>query len=246
MKVDKNVSDNPNEGTKSKNYSSDHHKMMANHLDSAAKLHKEAASHKEAGDLDKGNKSSDDAEMHFTKAGEFDQSYTAAQDHETSAHHYAQVSSHRKDAAMHKQMGNHSKANESNAKANEHLTKAGEIDHRFKESNDYVISANHYDQASSHRKEAAMHTRNGDHSKALQSHSHANEHLTKAGEIDKRYTLDNSANGNSNSSKNEKHPRDENGQFMNKNNGTNGTSNLYRPEKSLHLLVKNPGTSLHN
>ena len=217
MKTEKNVLDVPTDGTKSKNYSSEHHKMAATHLDSAAKLHKEAASYKDAGDMDKGNHSGDNAELHYTKVGEIDQRYTAAQDHETSAHHYAQVASYRKDAAMHTQMGNHSKAKESNAKANKHLTKAGEIDHRYKESNDYAISANHYDQASIHLNEAGMHTRNGDHSKALQSHSHANEHLTKAGEIDKRYTLESSKKTTSNSSRSKKHPRDNNGQFTAKN-----------------------------
>ncbi len=217
MKTEKNLLDAPNEGTKSKNYSSEHHKMVATHLDSAAKLHKEAASYKDAGDTDKGNQSGDDAEIHYTKAGEIDQRYTAALDHETSAHHYAQVSSHRKDAAMHTKMGNHSKAKESNAKANKHLTKAGEIDHRYKESNDYAISANHYEQAATHLKEAGTHTRNGDHSKALQSHANANEHLTKAGEIDKRYTLDNSTKRASNSSQNKKHPHNNDGQFASKN-----------------------------
>lgn len=231
MKTEKNVLHVPKDGIKSKNYSSEDHKMAANHLDSAAKLHKEAASYKDAGEIEKGNQSGDDAEVHYTKAGEIDQRYTAAQDHETSAHHYAQASTHRKDAAVHTQMGNHSKAKESNSKANKHLTKAGEIDHRYKESNDYAISADHYDQASTHRKEAAMHTRNGDHSKALQSHAHANEHLTKAGEIDKRYTLDNSTNGSSNSSQNEKHPRDDNGQFIAKNYDTNGTSNSSQNQK---------------
>jgi hypothetical protein len=194
MNTQKNVLDTPNDGKKSKNYSSEDHKMMATHLDSASKKHKEAASYKDAGDTDKGNQSGDDAEVHYTKAGEIDQRYTAAQDHETSAHHYAKVSSHRKDAAKHAQMGNHSKAKESNAKANEHLTKAGEIDHRYKESNDYTTAADHYDHASTHRNEAANHTRNGDHSKALESHANANEHLTKAGEIDKRYTVDNNTN----------------------------------------------------
>jgi hypothetical protein len=161
VKADKNVSDVPTSGAKSKSYSSADHKMMATHLDSAAKLHKEAASYVDAGDADKGNKSGDDAKMHYTKAGEIDKRYTAAQDHETSADHYAQ--------------------------------------------------------ASTHRKEAAMHTRNGDQSKASQSHTNANEHLTKAGEIDKRYTLSNSSNGASNSSQNEKHPQDVDGKFMAKN-----------------------------
>lgn len=217
MKNDTNVLDVSKNGTKSKNYSSEHHKMVATHLESAAKLHKEAASYKDAGDLEKGNQSGDEAEIHYTKAGEIDQRYTAAQDHETSAHHYAQVSTHRKEAAMHIKNGHHAKANESNAKANDYLTKAGEIDHRFKEANDYAISANHYDQASAHRKEAAMHTRNGDHYKASESHAHANDHLTKAGDIDKRFTLGNSASPTSHSAPNEKHPRDDNGQFMAKN-----------------------------
>ena len=62
-----------------------------------------------------------------------------------------------------------------------------------------------------------MHTRNGDHSKALQSHANANEHLTKAGEIDKRYTLDNSTKRASNSSQNKKHPHNNDGQFASKN-----------------------------
>lgn len=231
MKTETNVLDAPKDGTKSKNYSSEDHKMAATHLDSAARLHNEAASYKDAGDMEKGNQSGDDAEVHYTKAGEIDQRYTAAKDHETSANHYAQASSHRNDAAMHTQMGNHSKAKESNAKANKHLTKAGEIDHRYKESNDYATSANHYDQASTHRKEAAMHTRNGDHSKALQSHAHANEHLTKAGEIDKRYTEDHGSKGTSNSAQNEKHPQDTHGKFMSKNYGANGTSNSSQNEK---------------
>lgn len=225
MNTQKNVLEVPNRGTKSKNYSSEDHKTMANHLDSASKLHKEAASYKDAGDTEKGNQSADDAEMHYTKAGEIDQRYTAAQDHETSAHHYAQVSSHRKDAATHTQMGNHSKAIESNAKANDHLTKAGEIDHRYKESNDYATSADHYNKASTHRLEAAMHTRNGDHSKALESHAKANEYLTKAGEIDKRYTVDNNTNGTANSSPNEKHPQDASGKFVSKSLSSNGASN---------------------
>ena len=59
---------------------------MASHLDSAAKLHKDAASYVDAGDVDKGNQSRDDAELHYTKAGEIDKRYTVAQDHETSAH----------------------------------------------------------------------------------------------------------------------------------------------------------------
>ena len=42
---EKNLLDVPNDGTKSKNYSSEHHKLVATHLDSAAKLHKEAASY---------------------------------------------------------------------------------------------------------------------------------------------------------------------------------------------------------
>ncbi|MDH4390377.1 MAG: hypothetical protein QE285_03000 [Aquabacterium sp.] len=208
---------NPTDAPASKNYSSEHHKMMANHLDSAAKLHKEAAGHVDSGNLDKGNQSGGDAEVHYTKAGEIDQRYTAARDHDTAAHHYAQVASHRKDAASHRQMGNHSKANESNAKATEHLTKAGEIDHRYKESNDQAISAGHYDQASIHRKETATHTRNGDDSKASQSHANANEHLTKAGEIDRRYTVGNNTNGSSNASQNDKHPRGDDGHYVAKN-----------------------------
>jgi hypothetical protein len=115
VKADKNVLDVPKDSVKSKNYSSEDHKMMATHLDSAAKLHKEAADYVDAGDVDKGNQSGSDAEMHYTKAGELDKRYTAAQDHETSADHYAQASSHRKDASSHTQMGNLSKANESNA-----------------------------------------------------------------------------------------------------------------------------------
>ena len=231
MNTEKNVLDVPKSRTKSKNYSSEDHKLIATFLDSAAKLHKEAASYKDAGDTDKGNQSGHDADVHYTKAGEIDQRYTAAKDHETSAHHYAKASTHRKNAAMHTQVGNHSKAKESNTKANKHLTKAGEIDRRYKKSNDYTISANHYDQASTHRKEAGMHTRKGDHTKAMQSHAQANEHLTKAGEIDKSYTLDNSTKGTSKSSKNEKHPQDANGQFVSKNHSANGTSNSSQNEK---------------